>query len=341
MQDLHYTDKSRVYLETDILKLTRYLKQKGWLTEDNTIKSLQKPGEGNMNLVLRVITLKGNSFIIKQARPWVEKFPQIKAPVERIDVEYQYYQHVIQQPLISHYSPGILDYDQENGIMILEDLGNAVDFSFIYKKGNRLESWHSEKAIDYLNLLKKIPVPLDYPLNLELRKLNHQHIFQLPFEQNSFDLDKIQPGLQRLAETCQQDHNLIEIIRKLGKDYLGSGPFLLHGDFYPGSLLKSQNGDLKVIDPEFSFAGPEEWDIAIFSAHLFLSQMSEMQIMTQLERYQSSRDFDQNKFWAFVGVEIMRRLLGLAQLPIEFSLSDKADLIERASAWITDYNPQK
>jgi 5-methylthioribose kinase len=339
MQNLYHTDKSRTYLEIDIPKLTNYLQQKGWLSADDTIKRVQKPGEGNMNLVLRVVPDRSSSFVIKQARPWVEKFPHIKAPVERIEVEYQYYRHVNRQLSLSHYSPDILDYDRENGIMAMEDLGNAMDFSFIYRKGKQLESSYLEKAIDYLNRLKKIPAPASYPLNLELRKLNHQHIFQLPFEQNTFELDQIQPGLQQLAEKCKQDYFLIAMIQKLGQVYLGSDQYLLHGDFYPGSLLKSQDGDLKVIDPEFSFAGPEEWDIAIFTAHLFLSQMPEMQIHTQLEQYQSNADFDQHRFWAFVGIEILRRLLGLAQVPVEFSLSEKAELIDKASAWIANYDP--
>ena len=341
MQNLYRTDKSRIYLETDIPKLTHYLQQKGWLAADDAIKQVQKPGEGNMNLVLRVVSEKGSSYVIKQARPWVEKFPHIKAPVERIEVEYQYYRHVNRQLSLSRYSPEILDYDRENGILAMEDLGNAMDFSFIYHKGNQLEWSYLEKSIDYLNRLKNIPAPDNYPLNLELRKLNYQHIFQLPFEQNTFELDQVQPGLQQLAERCKQDYLLIETIHTLGQVYLESDQYLLHGDFYPGSLLISQDGDLKVIDPEFSFAGPEEWDLAIFTAHLFLSQLPEVQIHTLLRQYQSTADFDQHRFWAFVGVEILRRLLGLAQVPVVLSLSEKAEIVDKACAWITNYNPKR
>jgi 5-methylthioribose kinase len=36
---------------------------------------------------VRVITASGRAFILKQGRPWVEKHPQIAAPVERTTVE--------------------------------------------------------------------------------------------------------------------------------------------------------------------------------------------------------------------------------------------------------------
>ena len=287
-----------------------------------------------MNFVLRVIPAQGRSFIVKQARPWVEKYPHLKAPVERIQVEHLYYQHVNQQLPLARYSPVVLGYDQENGVLAMEDLGDAVDFNFVYSKGKDFEERYLEEAIDYLNRLMKVPIPPEYPSNLELRKLNHQHIFQLPFEQNAFELDQIQTGLQQLADKCQLDFQLVKLVRQLGSIYLGPGRHLLHGDFYPGSLLKSKSGDLKVIDPEFSFVGPMEWDIAVFTAHLFLSQLPVEKIRSVLKLYRPSKNFNQRRFLGFTGTEILRRLLGLAQVPVALTLEEKALLIEDACNWI-------
>src|SRR2546421_5684303 len=39
-------------------------------------------GEGNMNYTLRIGTSE-RSFVMKQARPWVEKYPHIAAPWDR------------------------------------------------------------------------------------------------------------------------------------------------------------------------------------------------------------------------------------------------------------------
>ena len=73
------------FLEKDIPAVEKYLNEQNWLNLNEKVAALEKPGEGNMNFVLRVTTNQ-RSFILKQARPWVEKFPQIDAPVERLSL---------------------------------------------------------------------------------------------------------------------------------------------------------------------------------------------------------------------------------------------------------------
>jgi 5-methylthioribose kinase len=324
----------KFYLESDAGKLEAYLLQKGLLESGDKITRVEKPGEGNMNMVLRVVPLKSASFIVKQARPWVEKYPEIEAPIERIEVEHSYYRYIMSSPTLSHHSPGILGFDTKNSLLVMEDLGKATDFSFVYEGRSFFNRQDLEAAINYLNNLKQLPVPAQYPSNLSLRKLNHQHIFSLPFSaDNRFELDKIQAGLQQLSESCKRDQYLIKIIDELGKSYLETGKFLVHGDFYPGSLLNSAEG-LKVIDPEFSFVGPEEWDIAIFTAHLFLSNTPIELIRSALDRFHKTSDFNDNIFAGYLGTEILRRLLGLAQVPVEMDLGQKAQLIEQSINWI-------
>jgi 5-methylthioribose kinase len=155
----------------------------------------------------------------------------------------------------------------------------------------------------------------------------------LPFTENTFNLDQIQPGLQQLANQCKLDRQLTNQVDQLGKCYLGNGNSLLHGDFYPGSMLRSGK-DLKVIDPEFSFMGPEEWDIAVFTAHLFLAQTTLEVIQATLKLYKPGDKFDRHKFAGFTGTEILRRLIGLAQVPVALSLDQKNRLIQEAIGWI-------
>ena len=45
--------------------------------------AIARAGAGNMNLALRVTTRDGRSLILKQGRPWVEKYAHIPAPFER------------------------------------------------------------------------------------------------------------------------------------------------------------------------------------------------------------------------------------------------------------------
>lgn len=62
--------------------LAGHRRAQGWLTDDETPVSVQRAGEGNMNLALRVTTDR-RTLIVKQGRPWVEKHPDIAAPEDR------------------------------------------------------------------------------------------------------------------------------------------------------------------------------------------------------------------------------------------------------------------
>ena len=63
-------------------ELEDYLRANGWL--DAPLEGVARAGEGNMNLVLRACSATGRSIIIKQSRDWVEKYPDIAAPGDRI-----------------------------------------------------------------------------------------------------------------------------------------------------------------------------------------------------------------------------------------------------------------
>src|SRR3990172_12931089 len=73
--------------------LQEYARDGGWILPGESLVSVTKAGEGNMNLTLRLKTTE-RSFILKQARPWVEKYPSIEAPAARARVEAGFYRAV-------------------------------------------------------------------------------------------------------------------------------------------------------------------------------------------------------------------------------------------------------
>lgn len=318
---------------------TKYLALKRWFGRDETVLSLEKPGEGNMNFVVRVKT-NTRTFILKQARPWVEKYPQIPAPIRRIEVEASYYERISDNTFLSTFSPKVLGSDKTHFILALEDLGEGTDFTTIYKKGNSIDETDLTNLIAYLNTLhtiRKMPKMLPYPPNTGMKQLNHIHIFHYPFlENNGFELDTVQNGLQSLALPYKQDAILKEKIEKLGILYLQKGDTLIHGDFYPGSWLKVASG-VKVIDPEFSYFGCREFDIAVMLAHLKMAQVDESVIDIVLNNYEHFTPFNKSTIWAFVGVEMMRRLIGLAQLPLDLTLFEKKELLKEAFDYVLAY----
>lgn len=315
--------------ETPITELRHYLQQMGWLDKGETITATERPGAGNMNVVLRVRTDR-RSFILKQSRPFVQKFPQIPAPLERLDVEHRFYQAVADES-IREYLPEVLAYDPQEYLLMLEDLGQGEDMTAAYTD-RRISTPDVDKLIGILSVIHRQKVPAGFPPNLELRQLNHQHIFVLPFlEDNGFQLDDIQPGLQALSLPYKKDNPLKQKIEALGEKYLSTGDTLLHGDYYPGSWMKADDA-LYVLDPEFSHSGFAEFDLGVMAAHLILISGAEDWPERILDRYTEKADPTLTR--QIAGTEIMRRVIGLAQLPLPRSLEEKKALLQLAHQMI-------
>ena len=217
--------------------------------------------------------------------------------------------------------------DRQNHLFLATDLGKGADFSGIYSDPSTLEMSDLIELITFLIRLHMVKTE-SFPENLDMRKLNHEHLFVFPFlEENGFDLDTIQQGLQSLSMKFKTDANLKSELKKLGERYLSRGDTLIHGDFYPGSWLKVAGG-IKVIDHEFGFMGDREFDLGIMIAHLDLSLMNED--LTQQLKKKYPHPFDNQLVNRYRGVEILRRLIGIAQLPLKLSLEQKARLLEKA-----------
>ena len=313
---------------SDIAGLDAYIKARGLLGEEEKIMSADALSGGNMNYVLRATTSK-KSLILKQARPWVEKFPQIAAPMERNLIEAKFYEEIRHDSHLAQYAPLLLDSNPAAHILIMEDLGDTQDFSYLYQSGQYASEENCKLLGDFLSRLHRL-VPKSFPDNLEMRQLNHQHIFDLPFRRdNGFDLDAIQNGLASVAEYVYSEPKVIQQAALLGDHYLSSGTSLIHGDFYPGSWMNSDGG-LYVLDPEFCFVGPREFDISVLLAHFRLSGQTNLSESNFLSYYLTDQHIDWKLVEQFAAVEIIRRLVGIAQLPLDISITQKENFIKKA-----------
>ncbi|MEL7147235.1 MAG: phosphotransferase [Bacteroidota bacterium] len=308
--------------QTPVEELQKFLSSLGWLQNEKILKTTI-PGEGNMNVVLHVTTDK-RSFILKQSRPYVNKYQQLAAPLERIETEYQFYAATNGTDLTDN-MPEMIVYSKEHFLMMLSYVDEFEDMTRLYAdRSVKVDEVASLAQI--LNEIHQAPVPGNYPENKELRQLNHQHIFVLPFEEeNGFELDDIQPGLQALSGQYKQDSTLKNKVDQLGDKYLSAGDTLLHGDYYPGSWMRARD-QFYVIDTEFSFVGFREFDIGVMMAHLILITSDKSITGNVLENTKGS--FDEALVFQMAGVEIMRRLIGLAQLPLERTLEEKQQLLQ-------------
>jgi len=313
--------------------LAVYLRQQNWIGESEALTGAGKAGEGNMNYTIRVTT-SARSLIVKQARPWVEKYPQIAAPRERAVVEGNFYRQISAVSTVAEMMPKLLGFDATSGIIALEDLGEASDFTSLYAGESLPESALNQLA-DYLTGLHGAFTGAtlgEVFSNRAMRELHHQHIFDLPLRQaDLLDLDSITNGLRLEAQALKDDKQYVETVTELGRLYLpndsNTGGVLLHGDFFPGSWLNTA-ASVRVIDPEFCFIGPAEFDLGVMAAHLHLANQPSSLIDKLLARYKPPANFDLKLMWQFAGIEIMRRLIGVAQLPLSYGLERKSALLK-------------
>ncbi len=229
--------------------------------------------------------------------------------------------------------PSVVKVDEANHIIVLEDLGHSNDYTFLYKQGSVLSQEEAESLSTFLSVLHANCKSSDHNelmANRKLRALNHQHIFLYPLMiENGFDLDTIQPGLQELSMPLKKNGHLKQIAEALGEIYLKDGTTLLHGDYYPGSWLKTSAG-IKIIDPEFCFYGSAEFDLAVMLAHLMLAGQPDIVLETVKSCYKKQPEFNDNLLQQFIGIEVVRRIIGLAQLPLQLSLGEKQGLLNKA-----------
>lgn len=318
--------------------LTAYLRRQGLLDPGERVVTVARAGEGNMNLTLRVTT-QARSLIAKQGRPWVEKYPQIPAPLERTIVEGRFYALAQRSPLLAARMPRLFALDPQSHILVLQDLGKARDLTSLYA-GARLGEAAAAELADYLVNLHEVTVPaedLEVLRNPQMRALNHEHIFRFPLDpHNGLNLDAITQGLTALARELAGDAAYVERVHRLGQLYLAAaaGP-LCHGDFFPGSFLATASG-VFVIDPEFCFLGLREFDLGVLLAHLHLSGQPQPAGDEVLRRYEQRAAVDRKLVQALAGVEIMRRLIGVAQLPLVLELDAKRQLLARSRQLVLD-----
>lgn len=315
-------------LETPIASLERTLQDLGWIEEERVL-DISSAGEGNMNVVLRIKTSQ-RSIILKQSRPYVQKYPSIPAPIERIDVEVKFYQS-LNDSLISSHLPEVVHYAPEHHLLMMEDLGDIKDLTSIYHNRS-IDDTTLKELVDIAYHTHTVSVDVGFPANLELRQLNHQHIFTLPYDSdNGFSLDDVQSGLQELATPYQNNQLLKSTIAEMGEQYLSDGATLLHGDYYPGSWMTTGK-QVFVLDPEFAHLGRAEFDIGVMSAHIIMATHDPSYLDKIITLYRG--ELHKSDLRRNTGIEIFRRLIGLAQLPLTRSLQEKSELLDMAQQFI-------
>lgn len=316
-----FLDSTRVDLVESLLRRLNLL------PPGTTVTSLARAGEGNMNLTLRATLSDGSTRIVKQSRPWVEKYDQIDAPFDRSLVEAAFYRAVATENAVAGAMPRLLGDEPASRTLVLADLGAAADFTPVYSNATIADAEINSLA-HWLAALHAMRVePGELLANRAMRELNHQHIHEIPLmETPLLDLDGIEPGLAAAAKLLREDAGYRARVANAAARYLADGPTLVHGDFFPGSWIRTAAG-VFVIDPEFGHLGFAEFDVGVALAHFALAGVSQASAERFVRAY--ARPLNEQHLAENAGVEVMRRLIGVAQLPIPRD-GRRAALLERS-----------
>lgn len=255
-----------------------YARQFGGIDNPDSLVASQEIGDGNLNLVFRIVDCEGHSrVIVKQALPYVrcvgESWP---LTLERARIEAEVLH--IHGEFCPEHTVKILHYDPQLAVMVMEDLSSHA-------------IWRGEqvKGVDYPQAAGQLGIYLAQTLfhtsdfyqhphqkkadvirftNPELCDITEELFFNEPYEEHQ--RNGYPRALEPLIATLRTDDALRRNVAALKHRFLSNAEALLHGDVHSGSIFVAEDR-LKVIDAEFGFYGPIGFDVGSALGNLMIN----------------------------------------------------------------------
>ncbi len=306
--------------------LLDYLVRAGVLADARGF-AVSPAGDGNINWVRRVRGPDGSSFVVKQARAALERFPEYKVGAVRIVFEARYFEVVrARLPAEASVLPRVICFDETERVLVMEDLGDAARLDALLGEcraepatlealGAFLASVHEATRAEAESLARSFA-------NDEMRALHGEHIFTLPYQPNDFP---IEPRLRALADDVLARPGVRARIAGLRARYYAAREALVHGDVQPGNVLV-QGVRPRLLDAEIAHVGDPAFDLGQAYAHVHLQRahardvaplaLCEQALLAGYARTASPDRELEIRARAYAGVEILRRAIGAARLSV-------------------------
>lgn len=314
--------------------LPDYLRGLGLAQPGEAIR-IEPAGDGNINWVRRA-TLPGphaRSYVLKQARPALERFPQYQAPTERIVCEARWLERV--RPFDAEgICPRVHRFDEANRVLVLEDLGRAERLDAALARGADA----SAALLRLARFLGRVhagtrddaSLAADFS-NGAMQRLHGDHIFALPYQPNDFPLP---PRTADRAARLREDAELCATAARAYARYLEPRGALVHGDVQAGNVLLPPGG-VKLLDAEIAHLGDPAFDAGMLLAHALLpsaatgSTSAAARVLHGCwEAYGTAHGPDAlpvlGDALRYAGLELLRRTIGAAR--VAAVASDEAGL---------------
>ncbi|MDE2924073.1 MAG: phosphotransferase [Acidobacteriota bacterium] len=323
----------------------------GWLGDEEQVTTCASLG-GESSTVMRVELqeLRGGwrTAVLKQSLPWLRRDESIAMPTGRWSGERAFYAEVARVPEVAARMPRLMAANEARFLLLLEDFRGAPNLVSLYRGGSLADQAASALGA-FLGALRRGTRGQEEPdrANTGMKALNHRLLFEAPFASSmvrgdgfgpdgpapeSAALDATEPGLGEAAAALRSDRVFGEAVSELGSRFLGAGACLVHGAFHPANWLVAQDGGVRVVDPQYGGWGDSEFDIGTGLAHLLLARQPAEVVAAFLAAAVGLEEaggeepgdaeggepgVDRPLVARYAGVEIVRRLIGGGQLPLE------------------------
>lgn len=284
---------------------------------------VETAGDGNVNWVRRArVPDRGVAWIVKQARPALERFPQYAASTERIVFEERWL--AIARGLDDDaVCPAVLLFDAPARVLVLEDLGDAerLDHALLRGRDTTAALCAVARLLARVHAATRDPALAEHFRNEDMPTLHGEHVFRLPFGANDFPLE---PALRARAERVWQDAELREIAARAYARYREPRGALVHGDVQAGNVLLPAAGGAKLLDAEIAHVGDPAFDVGTLLAHVLLAGLARDALGpagevagTTWDAYAGTADAHAPSFAdvaRYAGIEMLRRTIGAARV---------------------------
>lgn len=312
------------------------------------VVAMLSAGDGNINYVRRV-QVGDRRLVVKQARDALERFPEYRVTTDRILFERRYGEVVAElAPQVAGVLPGVIRFDLESRVLILEDLGEGPRLDHELEAG-RVPEDALHALGRFLGAVHSATAPVAKALaaefaNDEMRSLHGEHIFTLPYEAgNPFALS---PTLFAVSTTLLSEP-LRERIAALRTGYYESRGALVHADPQPGNVLL-QGAQPRLIDAEIAHVGDPAFDLGTALAHLEIrvpltsdpgALRAGAKALAAGYTSAGGSEADAERARAYAGVEILRRTLGAARLDCVADDDSATAALDHARVLIDSVHP--
>jgi len=304
--------------------------------------TVEAAGDGNINWVRRV-RIQGRdarSFVVKQARPALERFPEYHASPDRLLFEARYLERARRFDA-DGVLPAVLALDAPNRLLVLEDLGGAERMDAALARGADV----ADAAGCLAAFLARVHAGTagDEALanafaNDDMRRLHGDHVFALPLRPNDFPLS---PALGARAAALQADAELVALADAAYARYLAPRGALVHGDVQAGNVLLRASGPT-LLDAEIAHVGDPAFDLGTLLAHLALPALAAGRaaqphpaLAAALGAYRAAGGpAAAADAFRYAGIELLRRTIGAARVPAVAQDEASLAVLGTAVDWI-------